>query len=45
MLFHVHAASGSAAGAACNTGSAGPVMSKLRTARTDLLSLPLTRKG
>ena len=44
-FFYVHPASRTAACAAFNTGSAGPVMAKLRAACMDRLSLPLARKG
>lgn len=40
-FFYVHPASGTGALGAWNTGSAGPVMAKLRTLCMDRLSLPL----
>lgn len=44
-FFYVHPASGTAACGAFNTGSAGPVMAKVRTACMELLSLPMAKKG
>lgn len=44
-FFYVHPASGTAACAAFNTGSAGPAMAKLRSACMERLSLPLAKKG
>lgn len=44
-FFYVHPASGTAACGAFNTGTAGPVMAKVRTACMELLSLPMAKKG
>lgn len=44
-FLYVHPASGTAACGAFNTGSAGPVMARLRTLCMETLSLPMAKKG